>query len=156
MYDVPGRSDQLSSDLIKKWNEVIQYYYDDLKSNYGSRFFSLDPTSLPNSVQGTISWFADPAEPKFCIGEEVAQQLSDWGVRGRQELHNEYCEYRIIEKPDSNGRMRPKRVQVTTELREYWICIAMYDPNKLREMAKTIIGFEPTWKDLYGDDDPMK
>jgi hypothetical protein len=155
MYDVPGLADQINSTLVQKWNDMIQSHYELLQPSYGTRFFSLDPQSLSSSAQVTISWFADPAEPKFCIGPEVAQQLSDWGVRGRQELHNEYCEYRIIEKPDSSGRMRPKRVQVTTELREYWICIAMHDPNKLREMTEAVIGFEPSWEDLYGVNDPL-
>jgi hypothetical protein len=123
-YDNPGFADQLSNNLAAKWNEIIQQEYDRLKVQHGSRFFSIDPQVLTNPSPAPVQWFADPAEPNFCIGEDVARKLSDWGVRGRQELHNEYCEYRIIEQVDPSGRMRPKRVQVTTELREYWVCIA--------------------------------
>jgi len=41
-YDVPGRADQLSTNLVKKWNDTIQAAYDSLKSDF-SRFFTLDP-----------------------------------------------------------------------------------------------------------------
>ncbi|KAB8330133.1 hypothetical protein SD80_030410 [Scytonema tolypothrichoides VB-61278] len=156
-YDVPGRADQLSTDLVQKWNDTIQVAYERLQPELGSRFFVLDPNTLTESVLASIKWFADPAEPDFCLGSsEVAKQLSDWGVKGRHELHNEYCEYRTIDKVDSTGRLRPKRVQVTTELREYWVCLAIYDPHTVRAIAKSILGFEPAWEDLYGVSDPFQ
>ncbi|WP_414580771.1 hypothetical protein [Scytonema sp. PCC 10023] len=155
VYDVPGRADQLSADLVQKWNEAIQSAYGNLQPDFGSRFFTLDPSTLTNPIPAPIKWFGDPAEPNFCLGAEVARQLSDWGVRGRHNLHNEYCEYRIIEKADATGRMRPKRVQVTTELREYWVSVAKYDPKSVRAMAQSVLGFEPTWEDLYGVSDPL-
>ncbi|MUH00954.1 hypothetical protein F7734_55315 [Scytonema sp. UIC 10036] len=155
VYDVPGRVDQLSADLVQKWNEAIQAAYANLQPDFGSRFFTLDPSTLTNPIPAPIKWFGDPAEPNFCLGAEVARQLSDWGVRGRHVLHNEYCEYRIIEKADATGRMRPKRVQVTTELREYWVSVATHDPLAVRAMAQSVLGFEPTWEDLYGVSDPL-
>ena len=82
-------------------------------------------------------------------------KLSDWGNKGRHSLHNEYAEYAIIRKTDSNGKLRPKRVQITTELREYWVCLAIYDPDKMRSIIEHIIGFEPSWNDLYGVSDPF-
>ncbi|RUT05897.1 hypothetical protein DSM106972_031030 [Dulcicalothrix desertica PCC 7102] len=154
VYDVPGRADILSLELVQKWNEAIQAAYNNLQADLGSRFFSLDPKSLSESVLAAIQWFGDPAEPAFCLGSDVGQKLSDWGSRGRHVLHNEYCEYRVIERADATGRMRPKRVQITTELREYWVCIAKHDPQTLRSMAQSILGFEPGWEDLYGVSDP--
>jgi hypothetical protein len=155
-YDSPGFADKLSNNLSIKWNKVIQEEYDRLKVSHGSRFFSIDPQALSsNPSPAAVQWFADPAEPNFCIGKDAARKLSDWGVRGRQELQNEYCEYRIIEQVDPSGRMRPKRVQVTTELREYWVCIAKHDPTKVREMIQDILGFQPSWEDLYGVADPF-
>ena len=46
----------------------------------------------------------------------------------------------MVQRPDAAGRLRPKRVQVTTELREYWSCIAVHDPGALREMATQVLG----------------
>jgi hypothetical protein len=156
MYDSPGLVDDLSNDLLIKWNDVIKVNYDNrISDGYGSRFFKLDPNDIHDPVSAPILWFADPAEPNFCRGPEVAQQLSDWGIKGRQALHNEYAEYSIITKPDSSGKLRPKRVQITTELREYWVCLAMYDPQKLLSAIESIIGFKPSWNDLYGVGDPF-
>lgn len=56
-----------------------------------SRFMTLDVAELEQPVQAAVKWFGDPAEPQFCIDEETARNLSDWEVRGRHALHNEYC-----------------------------------------------------------------
>ncbi|MGH3972616.1 MAG: hypothetical protein ACRDS9_04735 [Pseudonocardiaceae bacterium] len=153
-YDVPGLADQLSSSLVMRWNETIQDAYDSLERTFGSRFFTWDPGSLESPVSATVKWFGDPAEPNFCISPETAQKLSDWGVRGRQMLHNEYCEYHTMHRPDTSGRMRPKRVIITTELREYWVNLAMHDPDAVRGLAASVLGFEPSWEDLYGVANP--
>lgn len=154
-YNVPGQADELNENLINKWNETIQAEYEQLRANYGSRFFEIDPRKISNPTPANVHWFGDPAEPNFCIGLEVARQLSDWGLQGRQNLHNEYCEYHTIERPDATGRIRPKRVQITTELREYWVCLAVFDPDELRKLATEILEFEPSWMDLYGVQDPF-
>jgi hypothetical protein len=128
--------------------------YESLSSLH-SRFFKLNPTNIqqPNNVN--VDWFADPAEPNFCMGPQIAQQLSDWDIKGRYNLHNEYSEYTIIRKHDSTGKLHPKRVQVTTELKEYWVCIATYDPIQIRNMVEEVLGFQPLWEDLYGVSDPF-
>ena len=155
-YDSPGKADMLGDELLLKWNQTIQSAYEQLQRTLGSRFFAIDPATLGTAIPASVQWFADPAEPAFCIDKKAAQQLSDWGARGRQVLHNEYCEYRIIERTDANGRMRPKRVQVTTELREYWVSIAMHAPDTLRDLAKSILGTQPSWEELYGVSDPFQ
>ena len=152
-YSAPGRADELEDRLLASWNEAIEAAYASL-ADLGSRFFALDPGQLEQPGPATVKWFGDPAEPSFCIDAEAARTLSDWGVRGRHALHNEYCEYAVVQRPDASGRLRPKRVQVTTELREYWVCVAMAEPDALREMATQVLGSEPSWEDLYGVADP--
>ena len=49
----------------------------------------------------------------------------------------------------------PKRVEVTTELREYWVCVARNDPAELRKMARRVLNRTPRYADLYGVDDPL-
>jgi hypothetical protein len=156
MYNVPGFADEVSDEIRTRWNELIKKNYESLQADgWGSKYFVLDSQDVINGSENNIIWFADPAEPTFCISEEVAQKLSDWGVRGRQELQNEYCEYVNIYRNDTNGKLRLKRVQITTELREYWVCIATYDPKFLREMVNNILGIQVDWRDLYGVDDPL-
>ena len=152
-YSAPGRADELDDRLLVSWNEAIEAAYSTL-AELESRFFALDPEQLEEPGPATVKWFGDPAEPYFCIDAEAARTLSDWGVRGRHALHNEYCEYAVVRRRDASGKLRPKRVQVTTELREYWACVAVAYPDALREMATGVLGSEPSWDDLYGVPDP--
>lgn len=149
-YGTPGFADEISDALLVEWNNEIQRSFDRLAPELGSRFFVLDPGKLGESVTAAVQWFGDPAEPRFCSGQDVARQLSDWGVRGRHELHNEYCEYALVTRADADGRMRPKRVQVTTELREYWTTIAVHDPEVLRDLSSSVLGRSVAFRDLYG------
>jgi len=153
-YSAPGKADDLSPALVARWNDAIQATWDDLAA-LQSRFMTLDPGQLREPSRAAVKWFGDPAEPQFCIDEETARALSDWGVRGRHALHNEYCEYAVVHRRDATGKLRPKRVQVTSELREYWSAVAVADPDAVREMAARTLGFEPSWRDLYGVDDPL-
>ncbi len=153
LFQVPGNADKLGSPLVKKWNEIILQEYQNLNSLH-SDFFKLDYQEIANPTKTAITWFADPAEPAFCKSSDIAKKLSNWDVRGRHELHNEYCEYRTIYKMDKTGKLRPKRVQITTELREYWVMLAVESPSKLRNIIKSILGFLPSWQDLYGVDNP--
>lgn len=148
-FAAPGHADDLPQDVLDAWNAEILSQYQRLEPDYGSRFFSLDP---PEDVESTVpvGWFGNPAEPEFCISPAVAQQLSDWGVRGRRALHNEYCEYAVVTATDDTGRLRPKRVQVTTELPEYYLTLATHAPDVLREVVGDLIGSEPRWQELYG------
>jgi len=155
-YDVPGRADTVSAQILSAWNDAIQQQYQRLAPDFGTRFFTIDPQAIQNPTPtNAVKWFGDPAEPVSCIDREYARLLSDWGIRGRQQLHNEYAEYRVVQAQDSaTGRLRNKRVQITTELREFWVCVAKTEPDTVRAMAQAILGFAPSWQDLYGVADP--
>ena len=153
IFNAPGQADNLSQVLLEKWNEEIEHQYKRLEPDFGSNFFVFDPNDIPNSISvNSVKWFGDPAEPAFCQNLDVAQNLSDWGIKGRHNLHNEYCEYAVEYRIDTNGNLRPKRVQITTELREYWLTIAKYDPIFLKNLASTILQKQISWNDLYGSD----
>jgi hypothetical protein len=153
-YDLPGKVELDASATVREaWNEQVAKNYAALQQ-FHSRFFELDYQALKHPQRAELSWFGDPAEPAFCLGATVAQQLADWGTRGRHATHNEYCEYAVVYGVDTNGRRRPKRVQVTTELREYWVTLAVNDPELLQRTAASILGRVPTMMELYGED-PM-
>lgn len=105
-------------------------------------------------VTDAVKWPGDPLQPTFCTDDETVRALCDWGSRGRQVLHDEYCEYAVVNRRDPSGRSRPKRVQVTTELREYWLTLAVHDPDRVRAITADMLGTEPSWSDLYGVPDP--
>ncbi len=155
-YDAPGHADELTDELRAHWNDTIARAYASQSDSLKSRFFALDPAQLQNGhASDAIKWPGDPGKPAFCVGEDNAQALSDWGLTGRRAVQLEYCEYLTLTARDATGAMRPKRVEVTTEFREYWACIAMHAPDLVRAMATEVLGTEPTWEELYGVADPQ-
>jgi hypothetical protein len=154
-YDAPGRADELTAELRARWNETIARAYATQAAALKTRFFSLDPRALREPRRSdAVKWPGDPRKPAFCVGEEMARKLADWGLTGRRAVQLEYCEYMAVNARDASGALRPKRVEVTTEFREYWSCIAMHDPDRVRAMATQVLGARPSWKDLYGVADP--
>jgi hypothetical protein len=154
-YDAPGYADELGDQLRERWNETIARAYASQNPALKSRFFTLDPDALRDArASAAITWPGDPCKPAFCVGEENAQALSDWGLTGRRAVQLEYCEYMVLTARDATGALRPKRVEVTTEFREYWACVAMHEPERVRTMATEVLGAEPSWEELFGVGDP--
>lgn len=153
-YEVPGRAERVGAELVDRWNEEIARAYE-ARGDLHTRFFALDPGTLEQAqVTEGVTWPADPLEPTFCTDDEMVRALCDWDSRGRHAFHNEYCEYAVVRRVDAGGRARPKRVQVTTELREYWLTLATHDPEQLLAAATDVLGEEPPWTELYGVADP--
>jgi hypothetical protein len=154
-YDAPGRADELTDELRARWNEVVKRAYDTQADTLKTRFFSLDPGALREPRRSdAITWPGDPGKPAYCVGETMARALADWGLTGRRAVQLEYCEYLTVTAHDETGAQRPKRVEVTTEFREFWSCVATHDPDRVRAMAAGVLGFEPSWEDLYAVADP--
>jgi hypothetical protein len=154
-YDAPGRADELTDELRTRWNEVIARAYETLDDELKTRFFSLDPALLREPRRSdAIKWPGDPGKPAYCVGESMARTLADWGLTGRRAVQLEYCEYLTLTRSDPTGAQRPKRVEVTTEFREFWSCVATHDPDRVRAMAAAVLGREPSWEDLFGVADP--
>lgn len=152
MYKSPGQLDDFTDDTLSIWNDMIQRQ---ISERSASRFFVADPAQIQGGQPvNAVRWSGAPAEPRFCLNRSWAQKLSDWGVRGRHATQNEYCEYRVVTRVDSSGRVRPKRVDFSSELREYWVVLAMHDPDALKKAANDVLGREPTWRELFDHDDP--
>lgn len=172
-FEAPGFVNDLDENLTKLWNSTINRHYEELASpeSVGKiRFFALDPQTVNNGVEtDAVKWAADPAEPKFCVDRQTAKSLSDWataighpiheafGSKGRDRVQNEYCEYVVLYQkfeegtaPNLKTQYRPKRVLLTTELREYWLLLAEQAPQKLQEVASSILGRVVQWSELYG------
>jgi hypothetical protein len=126
-----------------------------LEAGHVTRFFSIDVDGFVDpAIVDSVSWAGDPAEPGHCAAVDAAtvKALSDWGFEGRHALQNEYCEYAVVQGTDASGKLRPKRVQITTELREYWTCIAVHDPDRVRDLAATTLERDVQFSELYGAD----
>jgi hypothetical protein len=151
-YDVPGSVDNVSKEIRENWNQRIQSEFES-QQPISSRFLVADPASIPGALPvDTARWPGNAAEPEFCRNADVARKLSDWEERGRHFIQNEYAEYHITFGFDEDGNRRPKRVEVTTELREYWLTLAVLDPEKLQEAAEEVLGRSVPFSELYGPD----
>jgi hypothetical protein len=153
MFDTPGRADQVSSQVRQAWNDFISDVYNDLRQRHPGTFLLPTPDGIADGeVVSAVRWAASPAVPLACLNrdEAITRSLCDFGVRGRHVLHNEYCEYLTIHRRDAGGRLRPKRVVMTTELREYWTTLAVVDPDFCRRLAEELAGRALAWSDLYG------
>lgn len=165
MYEVPDGAGKASKALRSEWNRELKRQYGKHKE-WSGRFFSLDPKRLRKQPVVQVKWFADPEEPEICHSNKVANKLVDWlyflddknhvhwHYKGRR-LHNEYCEFSYVLRPDAKGVPRIKRVRITTELRAWWLTAAMHNPVHLRDMATEVLGRTPTWEELYGVSDPI-
>lgn len=151
MYQAPGAI-PLPDHLKQAWNQLIVDQVAGMR-HLGSAYLKTSPDQVANGeLVQSVKWSCAPAEPRFCLSKRWAQTLSDWGIQGRHKTHNEYCEYHVTYRFDGEGRLRPKRVEFTTELREFWVMLAEHDPDLLRQHVAEITGSVPSWGELYGDD----
>jgi hypothetical protein len=134
----------------------------------GLGFLRPDPGDIARPVPMPVLWPPVPRRPLDCLGRAGAREVCDWSppesasdptyatLRGGREFHTEYCEYTVV----LDGCGRPKRVEITTELRERWLCLARYAPDRLRAEATDALygtqdgGQRVRYRDLYGDLDP--
>lgn len=87
----------------------------------------------------STEWSGLPARTASRLGCAAALALLDRsdgdGPCGRQ-LHEEYVEWRAVR--DSGGRLQ--RVELTTELPEYWTVLAAHEPARLLALVAAFAG----------------
>lgn len=155
-YDAPAHADTLGPAISRAWNDALQRMHRGAQQRFPSRHFVAAPEDSGGERESVRAlWTPEPLEASICVGPQDARLLCDWGVRGRFLLHNEFAEYTVLEAPDQRLRLRPKRVEVTTELREFWMTVATDSPDGLRILCEETLGFTPSWRDLYRTDDPF-
>jgi hypothetical protein len=104
-----------------------------------------------------VDWGAFPIHVELCLqSEERANRLLDWttgmGDRGRLVGHEEYLEWRTVRDP--GGKI--VRVEMTTELPDYWLTLARHRPSRVLRLAARFAG-EPSVapRDIYGNLNPL-
>jgi hypothetical protein len=127
-----------------------------------SRERSVSPNVLPEPDGRTtettgMDWVGFPCRVGACLSRAEACRLLDWrrsprGDEGRRRLQEEYLEWRVVRRPD--GRIA--RVEMTTELPEYWRVLAAHEPGQALALAADFAR-EPTVPPagLYGSCDPF-
>jgi hypothetical protein len=80
-------------------------------------------------------WTALPVRVERCLGRERALALLD----GRRDLQEEYAEWRTVR--DAGGKL--VRVELTTELRDYWRVLAEHEPERAADIVGGLTGHAP-------------
>jgi hypothetical protein len=172
-YRTPGAADDLDAERLAAWQQAVEQAYQDALSEFQPQDGSPPAERAgqyvsPRPIQGReipLTWQPVPRQLVGCLGRRRARAICDADevpgldpkaakdtLAGGREWHNEYCEYKVIRRhDDKTGRLRPKRVEITTELREYWVFLARECPESLLSLAREVLENEKvTYDDLYG------
>jgi hypothetical protein len=101
-----------------------------------------------------VDWDAFPVQVSACLrSDERANRLLDWttadGDQGRVVGHDEYLEWRTVRR--AGGKIT--RIELTTELQDYWRVLAAHRPERVLQLAARFAGelaVDP--RDVYGLD----
>ncbi len=153
----PGGVDELDEAGRAQWAERVQRRVGAAVNALGldapSRFIVTSPDDrTPHRT--LVDWPGLPLRPINCLGRHQALSLLDWTPPGegrQQSLQDEYLEWRVV----SDGA-RIERVELTTELADYWSLLAALDPaTTLKVVGRFAREQQVDPEALYGDCDPF-
>lgn len=166
-YRAPGGvTDLRHANLKEAWNRAIIQAWEDVAGDFPTSAAArrhVSPTPL-SGRHAPVLWSPVPRQLVSCLGRSRAMRLCDTAFvakspttsfRSGREWHREYCEYHVVLQSDRHHRTRPKRVEITTELREYWLMLAENDPNVLLKVARQVLDNQSvSFEQLYGHTNP--
>lgn len=156
MAKQPGNLNDLTGAARDEWNTVVaKLIVQAVNDSQTQHFVAQLPTNMTHPPD-VVDWDGIPARVQTCLrSRNKAMELSDWttgeGDRGRAVCHEEYMEWRTVRDPA--GKIT--RVEITTEVQEYWITLARHDPVKLLARVAQFAS-EPTipYQAVYGSVNP--
>ena len=152
----PGNLSDFEIDSLQAWSDKVE-------KEYVTRFLQDSGTKHLVAAAApdwkgllTVDWNGFPELMRSCLGVNKSMRLLDWrtgqGDRGRAIGQDEYFEWRTVR--DATGKI--KRVEMTTELLEYWQILAGYHPAKtLRLIARFAGESSVPWQQVYGKTNPF-
>lgn len=142
----PGRLHDLSEVGRAAWEDAILAC---AESAIGARLkhpflrLRLEPAT---SALTAPDWTGLPTRVVACLGRRRALAVLD----DQRRLQEEYLEWRAVR--DRDGCLR--RVELTTELSDYWRVLAAHDPDRAVGVAAELVGREVFADELYGGPPP--
>jgi hypothetical protein len=136
MAGEPGGLSDFEGDAQREWDGLV----DDLLARHDSpHLLAAADDRTPSVIQ--VDWGGFPVRISRCLQSTAdALRLLDWrtpqGDVGRALLQEEYVEWRVVRSPE--GRLR--RVEMTTELPDYWLTLAAHHPLKALELVRRFAG----------------
>ena len=143
--DAPGRLQELGAAGRAAWNESLAARLAEHLPEIGSVSLLPEPDVRTPHRTGP-DWVGLPPRAVRCLGREPALRVLD---RDRR-LHEEYVEWRTVRRP--NGAIA--RVELTTELRDYWRVLAAHRPERTLDLVGELTGASVSGRRVYGVADP--
>ncbi len=141
----PGRLHDLDDEGKAAWREAVATCLRAAIPEEGNPYLLAAPSTRTPYSTGP-DWNGLPARVVSCLTRARALALLD-SERGLQE---EYLEWRILRK--QGGAIR--RVELTTELRDYWRVLAAHEPARTVELVGELTGRSVRANEVYGIGDP--
>jgi hypothetical protein len=138
----PGGLRDLGTAGRAAWGSAIRSRFDSVQRAPGEHPFLLVEPDEGTPERTGCGWTGLPSRVVSCLGRRRALNVLD----GEPRLQEEYLEWRSIR--DEDGLLR--RVELTTELRDYWRVLAAREPERTLELVGELTGRRVESEEVYG------
>lgn len=155
----PGMLNDLSGEGQADWDSYVEQQLNDAVNQSGTTQFVADGDESLEPGIIVIDWSAFPVRIRECLQSITkTNRLLDWRFNSQPNgrllgAHEEYLEWRTIR----NATGKITRVEMTSELQEYWRSLAKYHPAKtlqiLGEFAREPV--PAAVEEVYGELNPF-
>lgn len=151
----PGQLQELDSSGYEMWETRFQTTVAAVmdKLSLDAHRFVLAAPDDRTKHRTSIDWPGLPLRPVECLGRPRALPLLDWVPTGRGRgscLQEEYIEWRVVREGE-----HIVRVEMTTELSDYWRVLAAVNPQRTLKLIEEFARLPVDARDIYGDCDPF-
>lgn len=138
----------------RAWDARVAAYVEEAVRTFASQTTVLCSRSASDSTVTAVEWTGFPERVASCLTRRETLQLLDAGPGGTagRALQEEYVEWRVVE-----CRSQIQRIEMTTELPEYWALLAAYNPRRVLSLAAEFAGEERAAAiDIFGRHDAVE
>lgn len=135
------------------WQACATSYVEDAITEFGSPEGGFRVALSDGSARVSIQWTGFPERVASCLGRRRTLELLDArpGLPGGRDLQEEYIEWRVIRRGS-----RIQRIELTTELADYWAVFAAHCPERLLAVVAGFAGEQEVGvRDVFGRDDAL-
>ena len=155
----PGMLNDLSGEGQADWDRYVAERLNRAVSDSGTSQLVADGDESLEPGIAVIDWAAFPVRIRECLQSVLrTNRLLDWQFNNQPYgrlfgAHEEYLEWRTIR----NAAGKIVRVEMTSELQEYWLRLAKHHPAKtLQILGEFAREFAPApFQEVYGDINPF-
>jgi hypothetical protein len=135
------------------WQARATTYVEDAIADFGSAEGSFRAGLSDDFATVSVQWTGFPERVASCLGRRKTLELLDArpGLPGGRDVQEEYVEWRAVRRGSEI-----LRVELTTELPDYWAVFAAHSPRRLLALVAEFAGErEVAARDVFGSDDVL-